>query len=113
MNSAFTDMAAGAPSNTSRPVFVNTLVNGQTASAATLHQVLVDAAEAHLHARHRAPCTPKTKVLFARMDFHGVGTDLNNAVRALGIGLQQDRQVVFLPPAPAEQTDRRLSDAPR
>ena len=103
MVSAVAPQSTPAVHNTSGQ-FVNTLVNGQPATVASLHQSLVDAAEAHIHARHRAPCSPKTKLLFARMDFHGVGNDLNNAVRAFAIALQQERQVVFLPPSQIEQT---------
>lgn len=92
-----------ALSNASSTPFKNTLVDGLPTSFESLHQAVVDAAEVHINSRHRAPCTPKTKVLFARMDFHGVGNDLNNAARALACALSQDRQVVFLPPGQADQ----------
>ena len=43
--------------------------------------------------------TEKTPRLFARMDCHGVGEDLNHAIRMLAIALSESRQIVFLPPA--------------
>ena len=83
----------------------NTIIDGQSATVGSLHQALANAVEAHLHARHRAPCAPKTKLLFARMDFRGVGNDLNSAIRAFACALAQDRQVVFLPPS-SESMDK-------
>ena len=76
----------------------NTIIDGSSATISSLHQALADAAEAHVHASHRGPCTPKTRLLFAHMDFHGVGNDLNSAVRAFSCAIAQSRQVVFLPP---------------
>ena len=94
LRQALARTSAGAPA-ASR----TTIIDGQSATVGSLHQALANAVEAHLHARHRAPCAPKTKLLFARMDFRGVGNDLNSAIRAFACALAQDRQVVFLPPS--------------
>lgn len=95
--------ANASSSSPSLPSTRNLIIDGYGASVRMLHQALADAAEAHLNARHRGPCTPKTRLLFARMDFHGVGNDLNQAMRALACALSQDRQVIYLPPSRDDQ----------
>ena len=67
-----------------------------------MHAALVGAANAHLDDVHRSKCTPETPLLFARMDCHGVGEDLNQAVRMFAVAVSQRRQLVFLPPAPED-----------
>ena len=66
---------------------------------------LLATANAHLDDIHRAKCTDETPVLFARMDCHGLGEDLNQAVRMLAVAISQRRQLVLLPPAPEERRD--------
>ena len=51
------------------------------------------------HEHRRSPGTNETKLLFARMDFHGIGNDINMAVRALSTAIIQERQIIFLPPS--------------
>ena len=68
-----------------------------------LHQALADAADAYIGLVQRSPCTNATKLLFARMDAHGIGNDVNLAVRALATAMIQDRQVIFLPPSRSDR----------
>lgn len=92
---------------TAKPAAPNRgLINGRPSSVPLLHQSLADAAEAYIHMQQRSPCTNETKLLFARMDFHGIGNDVNMAVRALATAVIQDRQLVFLPPS---MDDRRAN----
>ena len=63
-----------------------------------LQNSLAAAATAHVHDNHRAPCVDGTRTLFSRMDCHGVGEDLNQAVRSLAIATHHGRQLVLLPP---------------
>ena len=79
-----------------------TLINGRAATFSSLHQSLVDAAEAYIDLRQRAPCLPGTKLLFARMDTHGIGNDINLAVRALSVAMIQERQLILLPPSSSD-----------
>lgn len=83
------------------------LINGRPSTIPVLHQSLADAAEAYIHLAQRATCTNATKLLFARMDTHGIGNDVNLAVRALGTAMIQERQVIFLPPSRAERRQSR------
>ena len=78
-------------------------VDGHPPSITGLHSALVGAATAHLSDIHRAKCTVATPLLFARMDCHGVGEDLNQAVRMFAVAVSQRRQVIFLPPSPEER----------
>jgi hypothetical protein len=75
------------------------LINGLPSTLPRLHQSLADAAEAYIYQQQRAPCSSETKLLFARFDWHGVGNDVNLAVRALATAVIQQRQLVFLPPS--------------
>ena len=75
------------------------LIDGIPATLPRLHQTVADAAEAYISLQQRSPCGNETKLLFARMDWHGIGNDVNLAVRALATAVVQQRQIVFLPPA--------------
>jgi hypothetical protein len=80
-------------------------IEGHPTSINSLHAALVAAATAHIDEVHRAQCTPETQVMFARMDCHGVGEDINQAVRMFAVALAQRRQLVLLPPAPHTARD--------
>ena len=82
-----------------------TLINGKPSTMSLLHQSLVDAADAYIRSVQRAPCTNETKVLFAHMDFHGIGNDINMAVRAFQVAMIMERQLVFLPPSVRDRSD--------
>ena len=92
--------AAAVPPRLSRTRTLQ--VDGHPPSVAGMHAALVGAANAHLDDVHRSKCTPETPLLFARMDCHGVGEDLNQAVRMFAVAVSQRRQLVFLPPAPED-----------
>ena len=82
-----------------------TLINGRASSIPLLHQSLADAADAYIHLRQRSVCTNETKLLFARIDTHGFGNDVNLLVRALATAMIQERQLILLPPTMAERRD--------
>jgi len=75
-------------------------IEGHPTTLNGLHAALVAAATAHIDSVHRAECTPTTPLMFARMDCHGVGEDINQVVRMLAVALSQRRQLVLLPPTP-------------
>ena len=81
------------------------LINGHPSTLPLLHQSLADAAAAYLQQQQRSKCTNETKLLFARFDWHGLGNDVNNAVRALSTAVIQERQIVFLPPHVSDRKD--------
>jgi hypothetical protein len=78
-------------------------IDGHPPTITGLHSALVAAATAHIEDVHRAPCTDQTPLLFARMDCHGVGEDLNQAVRMLSVAISERRQLILLPPGPEER----------
>lgn len=80
-------------------------MDGHTPSLSGLHKALVAAATAHLEDIHRAKCTDQTPILFARMDCHGLGEDLNQAVRMFAVAISQRRQLILLPPTPEDRRD--------
>ena len=97
-----------------KPSRIRTIqVEGHPPSIAGMHTALVAAATAHLDDVHRAKCTVETPLLFARMDCHGVGEDLNQAVRMFAVAVSQRRQLVLLPPAPEEVHSPRNCALPR
>ena len=65
-------------------------IDGQPSSLWSMHATLVAAATAFLGDSHRSTCSERTRLLFARMDCHGVGEDLNQVVRAFAIAVSQD-----------------------
>ncbi len=75
-------------------------VEGQEPTISGMHAALVASATAHIHDLQHAECRHDTPLLFARMDCHGVGEDINNAVRMLAVAVVQRRQLVLLPPPP-------------
>lgn len=75
-------------------------IEGHPPTLGGLHAALVAAATAHIDDIHRAKCTPDVPLLFARMDCHGVGEDINQAVRMLAVAVSQRRQLILLPPPP-------------
>ena len=77
-------------------------IEGHPSTSAGLHAALVATATAHVDDIHRAKCTPVTPIMIARMDCHGVGEDLNQVVRMLAVAITQRRQLVLLPPPPAQ-----------
>ena len=81
------------------------LINGRPSTIPLLHQSIADAAEAYIHLRQTYTCTNETKLLFARFDTHGIGNDINLAVRALATAMIQERQVIFLPPTQQERKE--------
>lgn len=81
------------------------LINGQPSTLPLLHQSLADAAEAYIHQQQHATCSNETLLLFARLDWHGLGNDANSAVRALSTAVIQQRQIVFLPPHVHDRAD--------
>ena len=85
-------------------------VEGHPATTTGLHATLVAVATAYIDEVHHAQCTLQTPIMYARMDCHGVGEDLNQAVRMLAVALSQRRQLVLLPPAP--QTARHQCQVP-
>ena len=73
-------------------------IDGHMSTLSGMHTALVAAATAASMTsigRH----AQKAPILFARMDCHGVGEDLNHAIRMLAIALSESRQIVVLPPA--------------
>ena len=97
--------SASAPPTSGAPD--RTLINGRPSSLGLLHQSLADSADAYIRTIQRNPCDSQTKILFAHMDFHGIGNDVNMAVRALQVAMIMERQLVFLPPS---QRDRASPD---
>lgn len=84
------------------------MLHGHRATVASLHEVAVAAAVAHVDSLHRARCTDVTPVLFVRLDCHGVGGDLNSAVRGLAAAVDERRQMVLLPPEPSKRSSQHL-----
>jgi len=74
-------------------------IDGQPSSLWSMHATLVAVATAFLGDSHRSTCGERTRLLFARMDCHGVGEDLNQVVRAFAIAVSQQRQLVLMPPS--------------
>ena len=88
-------------------------IDGHPPSVHGLHAALIAAATAHLEDVHRAKCTPETPLLFARMDCHGVGEDLNQAVRMFAVAVSQRRQLIMLPPPPEDMYHPKVCALPR
>lgn len=85
-------------------------IEGHAATTTGLHATVAAVATAYIDTVHHATCKPDTPIMIARMDCHGVGEDLNQAVRMLAVAVSQGRQLVLLPPAP--QTARQECKVP-
>ena len=80
-------------------------VDGHVPTVGGMHRVVVASATAYLDGIHRAKCYDDTPILFARMDCHGLGEDLNQAVRMFAVAISQRRQLILLPPEPEARRD--------